>query len=386
MELGSTKVLKNMAVAAIVTFLLSSCAKPQEQATGPPPAVPVVIAPVVQQDTPVVLSAFGHVAPYATVSVKSRVTGELEKTYFHSGDTVQAGQLLFTIDKAPFILSLKEAAANLARAKTEAGQAERDRERYQKMLEAATVSPEVAEQKISAALKAQNDVLAYEAQLATASQNLAYCDICAATHGLTGKRLIDDGNIITENQDTLTIINQVRPIRAKFSVPEKHLPDILKYYAQAPLQVKAMPPGQEGNPEWGTLTFVNNEINHQTGMIDLEAKFPNEKLRLWPGQYVTAELILTTEPGALRVPAQAVQRGDQGSYVFVVKPDQTVEIRPVTPGRRAGDELTISQGVKAGEQVVLEGQLKLFPGAKVESKPAEKPAAAEAVISPGTKE
>ncbi len=369
-----------LALAGGLFLGLIGCEPKKEPVKRGRPPVPAAVAEAAAKDAPVIVSAIGAVRPFATASVKSRLTGHLKRIHFRSGDEVKAGQVLFTIDQAPFQLALEEARAILARDRAAAKQAEREFERYKALRKRGAVSPEQFEEKAVAASRARDVVKADLARVAVAKQNLAYCYIHAPITGRTGKRLIDEGNLVQANRDELVVINQLEPILVRFAVPEEHLADIRHYSAAGPLTVFATPPGRKGERAAGKLTFIDNQVNPDTGMIALEATFDNRDRRLWPGQFVTVKLQLTVEKAAVMVPFRAVMNGPQGFYVWVVKGDDTVEIRPVAKGRRLGDEVVITKGLKAGEKVVVDGQLRLYPGAKIVPAPSpddKKPAGAK---------
>jgi multidrug efflux system membrane fusion protein len=367
----------------LVLAFSSSCSgdsagqSPKKDAKGVP-GVPVLVSPVIQKPMPVELRAIGNVQAYSTVVVKSLVEGTLTQAYFKEGQEVKKGDLLFTIDPRPFEVQLKQAEANLARDRAQAENARQEADRYQDLLKKEYVSQEQFEQIRATAAAYEGTLLADQAAIDQAKLQLDYCSIRSPIDGVAGTLLVNPGNLVKVNDPDhpLVTINQIRPIYVAFSVPEKELSEIRKYRALRPLTVDATIPHSPTPPARGLLTFVDNTVNNTTGTIQLKALFPNDAKTLWPGQFVNAVLTLTTQPDAIVVPTQSVQSGQQGSYVFVVKSDQTVESRPVAVAREVSGETVIDRGLASGEQVVTDGQLRLAPGAKVEIKSATPTAAA----------
>lgn len=332
--------------------------------------VPVTITPVEEKNVPVQLTAIGNGEAFATVSIKARVTGELKEVHFREGQDISQGALLFTIDPAPFEGELKRVQANLAKDMALAKKAEEDQRRYADLVKKDFISREQYEQSVTnlEALKAQ--IKADQAAVDTAALQVAYCFIRAPITGRTGNLLADKGNMIKANDDNknLVVINQIQPISVAFSLPEQNLADIKKYSAVGKLKVKALISKDEEHPEEGVITFIDNTVDKATGTIRLKGSFPNKARRLWPGQFINVVLGLTIQSNALIVPSQAVQTGIEGQYVFVIKGDQTAEIRPVVIGRTFNGRIVIEKGLTAGEQVVIDGQFQLVSGSKVQIK------------------
>ena len=416
--------------AALLASLLGVAGCSESPAGGaqtrpaPAPAVPVGAATAEQRLVPVQVTTVGNVQAYTTVGVKSQVAGQIQQAHFTEGHEVKRGDLLFTIDPRPLQAALRQAEANVvkdraqlrqmeaavAQRQAEVTQAlanlERDvaqfenarvqeqryatlvqkelvaREQYDQVrtalaaLQATVAADRAAVENSRASARAAEAMVdngraaiqADEALVETARLQLAYTTIRAPMDGRTGNLLVQGGNVLKSNEDNpLVVIAQIRPIYVSFSVPEPNLTAIKKYRDAGALKVEAMLDGGRRTIV-GAVTFMNNTVDPTTGTIQLKATFPNADSALWPGQFVDVALTLTSEQAVL-VPTQAVQAGQQGSFVFVVKPDSTVESRPVKVGRRLPRELVIEQGVKAGEQVVTDGQLRLVPGARVEIKP-----------------
>jgi multidrug efflux system membrane fusion protein len=357
-------------------------------------AVPVVVASVTQRNVPLDVQVIGNVEAYSTVTVRSQVTGPLMRVHFLEGDFVRKGDLLFTIDPSPIQAQVAGAEADLARNQAMLGQAEatlkRDvaqakyaqaqAARYTQLYQQGIMSKDQTEQiqagsdALAEGLRAdeasirsaQAAVVAARAVLANLKIQLGYTTIRSPLDGRTGNLAVKAGNLVSANTMDLIPINQVQPIYVTFPVPEAQLPAIKQYMAHGKLAVMAAPqnapPGEEGT---GVLTFVDNSVDPATGTIKLKGTFSNSDRKLWPGEFVRVTLRLTIQPNAVVAPSQAVQAGQEGSFVYVVKPDQTVESRPVLTGSRVDRDMVIQSGLKPGETVVTEGQLRLAPGMKV---------------------
>ena len=352
-------------------FLLTGCSNSAGSKAAPrgqPPAVPVMAALAVQKDVPVQLRAIGTAEPYSAVSVKTMVNGQIVKVGFREGQDVKKGDLIFIIDPRPYEAALMTAEANLARNLALKENAEKDVQRYVYLIEKDLVPKQQFDQVVSNAAALAAAVNADNAVVENTRVQLGYCFIRSPIDGRTGTLFIKEGNVVKANDSTLVTINQVTPIYVTFSVPEQHLAGIRKYREARTLGVEAVIPGQEDRPARGALTFISNAIDNATGTIQLKGTFPNEDRRLWPGQFVNVMLTLATKPNAVIVPTSAVQTGQSGQYIFIVKPDLTVESRPVAAGETIGDETVIEKGVRAGESVVTDGQLRLVPGVRVEIK------------------
>ena len=320
------------ALAVAVAFLLvGGCGE------GPPPArppVPVVVAESVLQDVPVRIDTFGHVEAYATVEVKSLVAGQLLAIHFVDGQEVKKGDLLFTIDPAPFEAALQQARADLERDQAQEANAEAEYARAGRLFRTGVYTQEQLDSARASLRALKATVAADLAAVEIARLQLGYCCIRAPIGGRMGATLVDAGNLIKVNDVPMAVINRLRPIRVSFSVPEERLAAVRAGLAAGTLPVESSPPGAGGNqpPEKGSLTFVDNAVDRATGMVAVRATFPNEAERLWPGQFVRTVLTLRVIPGAVTVPSRAVATGQDGQYVWVVPTGLTARTQPVTAG------------------------------------------------------
>lgn len=345
--------------------VLAGCSRGASSGPAAPPPAPVSVAAVERKAVPLELHAIGNVAATSVVEIRSRVAGELVALHFTEGQIVRKGAVLFTIDPRAFSVAIDGAEAKLARDLVIAENARKEAERYTGLVEKEYVTREQYERSVAIAAAAEALVKGDHAELENAKLQLSYCTITAPITGRVGDVLVHAGNLIKADDDKpMLVLRQMRPVFVTFAVPEKDLPRIRERGAGPALEVRATPPGATGARR-GTLTFMNNTVNTETGTIDLKATFPNEDDALWPGQFVDIVLTLGTDTGAVTVPTEAVQNGQQGAFVFVVKDDSTVESRPVEVARTFGSETVIAKGVVPGEKVVTEGQLRLVPGAKV---------------------
>jgi multidrug efflux system membrane fusion protein len=416
---------------AAVAILTGCSGGPSERAdakTSPAgEAIPVSVSPAITKSVPVQIRANGTVQAIATVTIMSQVDGQIFRIHFTEGQDVKHDDPLFTLDQRPFEATLGQAEGNLARDTAQLQQAEaalaqsvaaekqaeanlaRDTaqleyanvqvRRYKELIDDGAVSKDQYDQVRTGALAMEATVQADQAAVTNAKAairsaqattetvraamqadqavvenarvQLGYTDIRSPMEGRTGNLLVHVGSAIKarDSNSPLVVINQLHPIYVSFSVPEQSLADIRKYRAAGSIRVDALIPGQEDAPVRGELAFVNNTVDPSTGTIQLKATFPNSDNRLWPGQFLNVLLTLTTEPNAIVIPSQAIQTGQQGPYVFVVKPDLTVETRTIVPGLALDGETVVLKGLTAGERVVTEGQIRLVPGALVEVKP-----------------
>jgi len=359
------------AVIFLITAVVSACNDSKAKQTIKR-VVPVKIGYVAQRNVPEQITAIGTVEAYNTVSIKALVGGEITSVHFKEGQDVKQGDLLFQIDARPYNSALKQAEAQLARDVAQAKNAEAQALRYEILVQKDYVSKDQYDQ-----LRANADALSAAVQADTANVEnsrlqLAYCTIRSPIDGRVGSILVNKGNVVKANDVAMVTINTVLPIYVSFSVPEQRLAEIKKYMQEKSLKIEALIQGDETRPAVGVLTFINNAVDTTTGTIQLKGTFSNNDKRLWPGQFVNVIITLTTLRNAVVMPSAALQTGQQGQYVFVVKPDFTVESRPVTVARTFGDLAVISKGVTPGEKVVTDGQLQLGPGTIVEPKDGKK--------------
>jgi len=351
---------------AAIVFLFACSNK-----SGPPPKlpVPVTAGTVIQKTVPVQIRAIGNVEAYSTISVKSQIEGVLTRVHFKEGQDVNKGDILFTIDPRPYEAALKQAEANLAKDNAQLENAREEMRRYAELVKKGYVAQEQYDQIRTNAATFEATVNADKALVENARLQLKYCYIYSPINGRTGNLIANEGNLIKANADNpMVTINQIQPIYVTFSVPEQYLNEIKKYMADRKLNTEAFVSKEDVRLEQGVLTFIDNAVDMTTGTIKLKGTFANKEKRLWPGQFVNAVLTLTTQPDAVVVPSQAIQTGQSGEYIFVIKSDLTVESRPVVIARSLDGESVIEKGLRPGEKVVTDGQLRLVPGAKVEIK------------------
>jgi multidrug efflux system membrane fusion protein len=364
-KVGKTATLAASALALMMA-VLTACNGNKDQARGPV-SVPVTVSTAVQKDVPVNVAAIGNVESITSVQVKSMINGEITSVQFKEGQDVRKGDVLFTIDPRPFEADLRRAEATLARDIATTENARAEAKRYQELWKQGVAASQQAEQMQTAADAGDALVRADRAAVENARVELQYTKIYSPIDGRTGTVTIQLGNVIKANDLPLVSINQISPIYVTFTIPEQNLGEVKKYMAQHKLAVAAMLPN-DPSPAMGTLTFVDNAVDRQTGTIKLKGTFQNIDRRLWPGQFVNVLLTLTTQPKAVLVPSQAVQNGQRGQFIFVVNKDMKAESRQVTISGTIGDQSVVATGIEPGEVVVTDGQLRLTPGAKVELK------------------
>ena len=362
-------------------LVAAACSGQAQQAQGTPPsgrggaanaAVPVTTASAVQKSVPLAIEGIGTVIAASTVAVHAQITGVLTSVHFIEGDEVQQGQVIVTLDKRPFEAALNQAQATANRDLAQAANAKAQAVRYQDLLKRGIATHEQVDQIVSNAAALDATVQADRAAVESMKVQLDYATITAPLAGKTGLLQVHPGNLVRVG-DTMPIvtINKITPVYVTFAIPEAGLPQLKRYMAQGRLPVTASPPDPTVAPSSGTITFVDNAVDTTTGTIKVKGTFPNTDRRLWPGQFVNVRVTLSSEPNAIVVPSLAVQTGQQGTYVFIVKADQTVDLRPVTVERVSGDQSVIKSGVNAGDIVVTDGQLRLVPGSRVSIKNAE---------------
>lgn len=366
---------------AVAAAMLAACGAKKEK-PAPRPPVPIRATVALQKTVPVQIRGIGNVEAYNTVSIKAQVSGVVAKVHFREGQDVGKGDLLFTIDPRPFEASLKQAEATLVKDRAQLRNAQEQVRRYGSLLKDGIVTPEQYDQLQTTAEALEATIAADRAAVDNARIQLGYCFIRSPIAGRTGNLAVDVGNLVKANDlPVLVTINQVSPIYATFTIPERDMVE-LRRHLKGGLKVEAFVTGDDTAGESGTVSFLDNAVDTATGTIKVKGTFANGRHRLWPGQFVTVVITLTNLPNAVVVPSQAVQTGQQGQFLFVVKPDQTVEMRPVTVGPTIGSETVIAAGVKPSDKVVTDGQVRLTPGAKVVEAGKPGPAAGNATQNP----
>lgn len=355
--------------ALLITGAFVGCHKENAQKL-PAANVPVVVALVEQKDVPVQVTAIGSVEPYNTVGIKTMISGEITSVRFKEGQDVNKGQLLFTIDRRPMDADLRRVEATLARDQATAANDRAQAARYAALFKSGVVSREQADQMMTVADASEALVKADKAAVENSKVALQYAQVYAPISGRTGNLMVQLGNVVKANPDNpIVTINQIAPIYVTFTVPEQFLGDVKRYMGQHALAVQAQIPG-DPNPPTGKLTFIDNAVDRQTGTIKLKATFANADRRLWPGQFVNVTLTLATQPNAIVVPNEALQTGQQGQFVYIIRPDGIAEARNVAVSASMGGKSVIASGLQAGERVVTDGQLRLRSGeSKVDIRP-----------------
>ncbi|MBS0616405.1 MAG: efflux RND transporter periplasmic adaptor subunit [Verrucomicrobia bacterium] len=344
----------------LILLALAACSKPPP----PPPAPPVVtVGCVEKRDMPIYKEYVGHVEAYQTVEIKAQVTGLITGQYFQDGAEVKAGDLLVTIDDRPFQASLLRAEGALAQAVANLRQAKEVAERNAILVQQQYISQLDYDQFVTNVLASEATVTEARADVDTAKINLGYCTIRAPIGGATTQLLIYVGNYVPVGGSPLMTINQIQPLRVNFFIPEQDLPQLMAAHEKSPVKILAYL--QDSLPAEGQLYLVNNQVDENTGTILIEGLFPNTDRALWPGEYVNVRTILQIIEDATVVPSQAISMGQEGPYVYVVKSDHYIEMRPVKIIQREGEVTIIEKGVTPGETLVLEGQINLNPNVQV---------------------
>lgn len=344
---------------------IEACSPPEKPPADRP--VPVAVATAVQKAVPVTITAVGSVEASQTVSVRSRTDGLIARIYFTEGQDVRQGELLLELDSRAQAAALRQAEATLQKDTAQAQNARVTQQRYAMLLEKNYVSREEYDVVRTNQAMLEATIQADQAAVDNARVELQYCRIYAPITGRTGLRKVDQGNLIKASDTEIVTINQTQPVNIAFSIPDREEPRVKDARSKGPLAVEAILPG-DTRPEQGTLAFIDNAIDKTTGTITLKGIFPNREKRLLPGQFVDVRLLLSTLPAAIIVPTRSIEQGQAGPFVYVMRPDATVEMRPVATGPPAGDATVIAHGLRLGERVVTDGQLRLKPGAKVQIK------------------
>jgi multidrug efflux system membrane fusion protein len=398
-RLLKTKYSDSILAATFIVLILSGCGKKEQMSFERPPA-PVTVAVAIRQDVPIYLDQIGKCVAREVVEIQPQVSGRITQKHFTDGSNVKKGELLFTIDPRPFEVSLqqaranlakdlalkKQAEANLARDIAQARYGEVQAQRYTQLNKQGIVSSEQSEQiKTNAAAlnasveadraavhNAEEAIKVDEAAIERAKLELSYCYIRSPIDGRTGQRLVDIGNVVNPGNSTpLLVIQRLDPIYVDFSISQNDLSAVQRQMARGMLRTEVRLPDISDNAVTGRLTFLDNAVQDATGTVNLRATVSNGDRRFWPGRFVNIRLVLDTLQGAVLVPASAAQMSAKGRYVYIVKDDDTAEMRPVTVGQRQQDLVVIEKGVTAGERVVVNGHLGVTPGAKVRIEPSK---------------
>jgi membrane fusion protein, multidrug efflux system len=359
-----------LVAAAVVWWHRTGADVPQAAAQAPAPGIPVTAGTVAIQDVPVFLHGIGTVQAYNSVAIKSRVDGQIVSVAFKEGQDVKEGDLLFQIDPRGYQAALEQAQA--AKQKDEANLvgAQADLDRYEKLLTPGWQTRQSYDQQKAQVAQLQAAIKGDIAQIDTAKINLGYTDIRSPIDGRLGARLVDKGNIVHANDNTaLVMITELKPIFVSFTLPQETLDDVHENHKQAPLVVRAYSGDGKKQLAEGKLTLIDNMIDQTTGTIHLKARFENEDERLWPGEFVSLRVILTMRKGVPTVPQQTVQQGPNGSYAYVIKPDDTVERRAVDLASIQDGIAIVTKGLSPGERVVVDGQYRLTEGVHVTPTP-----------------
>ncbi|HYM62257.1 MAG TPA: efflux RND transporter periplasmic adaptor subunit [Thermoanaerobaculia bacterium] len=344
-------------IAAFTALLLAACGPDKPKPVDE--AVPVTVATVAQKDIPIEIRAIGTVQPMSNVAVKALAGGQLERVGFREGDEVRKGALIFTIDPRPYKAMVAQAEANLARDEAQLRNAEADALRYQTLVKSDFVTKQDYDKFTAAAEVARATVAADRAALDNARLQLSYCEIRAPMDGRTGDLMVHAGNLVKPNDVPLVTINQVAPVYVQFSIPETNLDQVRAQRSLSDLPVAVSTKDGTTPLATGKLSFIDNAVDATTGTISLKGTFDNHDRKLWPGQFVNVALRVGKRDGALVVPAQAIQTGQRGQYVYVVKEGNAVEMRPVSVAMTIDQQTIVDRGLKPGETVVTDGQLRL---------------------------
>jgi multidrug efflux system membrane fusion protein len=374
--------LLSFAVVLLLCFGLAACTSsakaPTQQRFGQQ-AIPVAVATVERRDLPVYLNGLGNITAFNTVNVKSRLDGQLVQVAFREGQEVKKGDLLAVIDPRPYEVQLEQAQATLFKDQSSLRDARINLERFEGLFKEGVIARQQLDTQSSLVGQLEGAVRADQAQIDNAKLNLVYTRVTAPVGGRVGLRQVDVGNMVhVADQNPMLVITQLSPIATIFTLPEDNLLSVAAHMRKGPLQVGVYSRDNQTKLADGRLLTIDNQIDTTTGTGRLKAIFENTDHKLWPNQFVNARLLLEVQKGALVVPAAAIQRGSQGTYTYVVKPDKTVEVRPVQVSLTQGTISSIKAGLATGEIVVTDGQDKLQAGSRVEIRsgngPGNKPA------------
>lgn len=353
-----------MAVPLLCVSCSRSNARADSPATLPPPIVTVVTASA--HDVPRYLDEIGRNIAFESVNVMPQVAGRITERHFQDGENLRKGQLLFVIDPRPYQAQLDAAKASLAQAQAALELAKIQFARDQELVGTRAISQQDYDTKKNTVDVNEAQVEAAKAAIETAQINLDYCYIHSPIDGRAGARLVDVGNVVQANTTSLLSIQRLDPIYANFTITERDLPEVQKEMSRGTLKALVrLPADPENGARPGRVEFLDNAVQNATGTVNLRATVSNPDRHFWPGQFVDVKLVLETQKGAVLIPNQATQLSQKGPFVFVVKADDTAELRSVTLGQRQGNDVVIASGLTAGERVVLAGQLLVRPGGKV---------------------
>jgi multidrug efflux system membrane fusion protein len=355
-----------MAALTCAVFMTGCSKKTPQQA----PPVPILAAQVTLQTVPLELSSFGAVEANMTVMLKSQVAGVLKEVHFAEGQEVKQGDLLLSIDSSPYDAALKAAQGTLEKDQVQLTNAQKEESRQSELFKKGFASQNDYDNSVTAAKALKATVDSDKATVENAAIQVGYCSIRSPIDGILGSLYVDKGNLIKINDVTVATINQISPVKINFTLPQQHLPSIRKYMTDSNLDVIVTIPGAEKQePVHASLLFIDNSVDSNNQTIRLWALSQNASHVLWPGQFVNVVLVLTHEPNVPVVPSQAVQNGQQGQYVYIVEPNNTVELKTVTVEQTVNG-FSVIRSLTEGETVVTDGQLRLVPGAKVQIKEA----------------
>ncbi len=358
-------------IFSVVFLLCTSCTAKKEKPKAKPP-VPVKVVQAALKNVPVQVKAIGNIEAFTIVAIKSQVGGQIARLHFAEGSNVEKGVLLISIDPEPFRAMLNQLEATLAKDQAQAKFAREQAERYAGLLKEGIVTRDQYDLLRSNAESLAATLVADRAAIKNAKIQLGYCSIRSPIAGRTGTIALQPGNLVKANDLAIVTINQLTPIYATFSIPEKLLAEVKRAMAGNELKIEAAIPNEPGATETGTISFLDNAVNPATGTIKLKGVFANKSRKLWPGQFTDVVMTLGSRKNAVVVPTNAIQTSQQGQYIYVVKPDNSVEMRQVTATMAVGEDTVVEKGLAAGETVVVDGQLRLTPGAVVEKQPAAK--------------
>jgi multidrug efflux system membrane fusion protein len=359
------KQISMILASLIIFFSCNACTAKKEVKAKPP--IPVKVAQALQKDVPIQVKAIGNIEAFTTVAIKSQVNGQIARVHFKEGSDVEKGALLISLEPETFLAVLSQCEAALAKDQSQVKFAREQANRYEGLVKEGIVTRDQYDLLRTTAESFTANVAADRAAIKSARIQLSYCSIRSPVSGRTGTIAQQSGNLVKANDLPIVTVNQLSPIYATFSIPEKLLAEVKRVMAGNELKIEALIPNEPGSRETGTISFLDNAVNSATGTIKLKGVFANTSRKLWPGQFTDVVMTLGDRKNAVLVPTNAIQTSQQGQFIYVVKPDNTVEMRQVTTALAVGEDTVIEKGLAAGETVVTDGQLRLTPGATVET-------------------